>query len=120
MSSATVAGDAVPASTDPRFERSLDSPSVPPSPSLDRMDLSPSADPALPQSAPQSQPMTATASTSSEHPPQNNADGSAATTYGTRSRNRTSGIRINYADDKDIDLEIEAAGKYSKNTKKSG
>ncbi|RMZ81033.1 hypothetical protein DV738_g2462, partial [Chaetothyriales sp. CBS 135597] len=34
--------------------------------------------------------------------------------YGTRSRNRTGGTRPNYADDKELDLEIEAAGRISK------
>jgi len=47
-------------------------------------------------------------------------DGAAAATYGTRSRNRNSGIRPNYADDKELDLEIEASGRYQKqNSKKA-
>ena len=34
----------------------------------------------------------------------------AAAPYGTRSRNRTSGARINYAEDKDLDMEAEVSG----------
>jgi hypothetical protein len=89
-----------------------------PSPSGDQMDISPARD-AAPSEAPQSQPMTATASNSSELPATDNGDLGAAVPYGTRSRNRTSGVRPNYADDKDIDLEIEAAAKLSKNGKKA-
>ena len=62
---------------------------------------------------PESQPMTATTSTASDQAAQEGGEGGAAGSYGTRSRNRT-GARPNYADDKDIDLEIEAAGRYSK------
>lgn len=42
-----------------------------------------------------------------------------STTYGTRSRHRPGRARPNYADDKDIDLEIEAASKYQKPSRKS-
>lgn len=51
--------------------------------------------------------MTATHSNSSQNP-----DGDASAPYGTRSRNR--GPRINYADDKELDLEIEASGRITK------
>lgn len=68
---------------------------------------------------PESQPMTATASTISDQSPPDGLDASAVASYGTRSRHR-SGVRPNYAEDKDIDLEIEAAGRYPKvNSKKS-
>jgi hypothetical protein len=62
---------------------------------------------------PESQPMSASPSNSSQNP-----DGDPSVPYGTRSRNR--GPRINYADDKELDLEIEAAGRITKgNAKKS-
>src|ERR1700760_4678107 len=54
----------------------------------------------------QSQPMTATASSSSSLPPPLENGDNAASGYGTRSRNRTGG-RPNYAEDKELDLEIE-------------
>src|ERR1700709_2427937 len=66
----------------------------------------------------QSQPMTATGSSSSLQPPLENGD-SAASGYGTRSRNRTGGARPNYAEDKEVDLEIEAAAKPSRTSKRS-
>ena len=66
----------------------------------------------------QSQPMTATASSSSWLlPPPDNGD-NAASGYGTRSRNRTGG-RPNYAEDKELDLEIEALTKPSRSSKRS-
>jgi hypothetical protein len=75
-------------------------------------------DPAGPEDLPQSQPMTATHSASSQNPDGDNGDINAAAPYGTRSRNR--GPRINYADDKELDLEIEATGRITKgNSKKS-
>lgn len=68
----------------------------------------PIPDPADPDDdLPQSQPMTATHSNSSQNP-----DGDASAPYGTRSRNR--GPRINYADDKELDMEIEATGRITK------
>ncbi|KAJ9608899.1 putative PHD type zinc finger protein with BAH domain-containing protein [Cladophialophora chaetospira] len=66
----------------------------------------------------QSQPMTATGSSSSLHPPLENGD-NAASGYGTRSRNRTGGARPNYAEDKEVDLEIEALSKPSRTNKRS-
>jgi hypothetical protein len=48
--------------------------------------------------------------------PQDAADSTTAAPYGTRSRNRTGGVRPNYADDKEIDHFIEANGKLSKPT----
>lgn len=62
----------------------------------------------------QSQPMTATASTSSLTAAQENDENGTATPYGTRSRNRAGGPRPNYADDKELDLEIEAAGRIQR------
>ena len=66
----------------------------------------------------QSQPMTATASTSSSlQPPLENGDNPSS--YGTRSRNRTGGPRPNYAEDKELDLEIEALSKPIRSSKRS-
>ena len=56
--------------------------------------------------------MTTTHSASSQNPDTDNVDINAAGPYGTRSRNR--GPRINYADDKELDMEIEAAGRIGK------
>ncbi len=66
----------------------------------------------------QSQPMTASVSSSSLQPPLENGD-NAASGYGTRSRNRTGGARPNYAEDKELDLEIEALSKPSRASKRS-
>jgi hypothetical protein len=78
----------------------------PPRPKYDAAAATP--DPAdIDDEVPQSQPMTATHSHSSQ-----NGDGDASAPYGTRSRNR--GPRINYADDKELDLEIEATGRITK------
>lgn len=93
------------------------SPSVPP----DSMDVSPAPETAAPLDTPQSQPMTATASSSSQHPPADSIDanGTSATNYGTRSRNRTGGHRINYAEDKDLDIELEALTKPQRASKRT-
>ena len=72
------------------------------------------------QDFPQSQPMTATASASSQNPNLDDGDPDAAPTYGTRSRNRPGASRPNYADDKELDMEIEAAGRISKSKRLSG
>ena len=40
------------------------------------------------------------------------ATGSAGASYGTRSRNRTSGARPNYAEDKDLDADVEMNGAH--------
>jgi hypothetical protein len=72
----------------------------------------PTFEPPAPEDLPQSQPMTATPSASSQNPDADNDDSNAAGPYGTRSRNR--GPRINYADDKELDQEIEAAGRMPK------
>ena len=77
----------------------------------------PSADPAG-QDVPQSQPMTATASVASQNQNADDTDGDSAPTYGTRSRNRPGTSRPNYADDKELDMEIEAAGRISKGASK--
>ena len=68
---------------------------------------------------PQSQPMTATASTSSSVQPPLETGDNAASSYGTRSRNRTGGPRPNYAEDRELDLEIEALSKPSRSSKRS-
>ena len=60
--------------------------------------------------AAESQPMTASNSTSSSPAPNNAAFGTStagAVPYGTRSRNRTGGTRPNYAEDKEIDMDFE-------------
>ena len=88
---------------------------VPPSTVPDAQ-VSPAANVALTLDVPQSQPMTATASTSSQNPNADDGDPDAAATYGTRSRNRPGLSRPNYADDKELDMEIEAAGRISKGT----
>lgn len=67
---------------------------------------------------PQSQPMTATVSSSSSLQPTLENGDSAASGYGTRSRNRPGG-RPNYAEDKELDLEIEALSKPSRSSKRS-
>ncbi|EXJ70546.1 uncharacterized protein A1O5_06616 [Cladophialophora psammophila CBS 110553] len=79
----------------------------------------PTPTPAGPFDTPQSQPMTATASTSSLQPPLENGDNSTSGPYGTRSRNRTGGTRPNYAEDRELDLEIEALSKPSRSSKRS-
>lgn len=82
------------------------------------VDVSPAPETALPLETPQSQPMTATASSSSQNPPQENGGASAAGSYGTRSRHRT-GTRPNYAEDKDLDIELESSPKASRASKRS-
>ncbi|KAK5197522.1 putative PHD type zinc finger protein with BAH domain-containing protein [Exophiala xenobiotica] len=85
------------------------------------MDVSPAPETAFPLETPQSQPMTATASSSSQNPPQDNGNAATSAIYGTRSRNRT-GTRPNYAEDKDLDLELEAnqaSPKTSRSNKRS-
>jgi len=93
---------------------------APPSTPLDSMDVSPAPETAHPIETPQSQPMTATASSSSQHPPPDQTDPASAgpTSYGTRSRNRTGG-RINYAEDKDLDIELEALTKPQRSSKRT-
>lgn len=86
------------------------------------MDVSPAPEPALPLplDTPQSQPMTATASSSSLQPPIENGDGSTSGPYGTRSRNRTGGSRPNYAEDRELDIELEALpSKVGRSSKRS-
>ncbi len=84
------------------------------------MSPTPETAPLLPSDTPQfeSQPMTATGSSSSLQPPLENGDTSAAG-YGTRSRNRTGGTRPNYAEDKELDIELEAIPKASRSSKRS-
>ena len=59
---------------------------------------------------PESQPMTATSSSSSHPPEQTNGvtpETNGASPYGTRSRNRTGNSRPNYAEDRDPDMDFE-------------
>jgi hypothetical protein len=63
--------------------------------------------------------MTATASSSSLLQPVLENGDNAASGYGTRSRNRTGGSRPNYAEDKEVDLEIETLSKPSRSSKRS-
>ena len=92
-----------------------------PSPTVASSDLTPAPEALAAHSAPQSQLTNATWSNSSDKANVNGDDAAAhaAATYGTRSRNRPGRARPNYADDKDIDLEIEASGKYPKASKKA-
>lgn len=91
-----------------------------PSPRAASSDLTPAPEAGLAQSAPQIQPMSDQTAAASENNSSENHDATAAAgSYGTRSRNRPRGQRPNYADDKEIDLEIEAAGKYTKSSKRS-
>ena len=69
----------------------------------------------IPADAQNSQPVTAAASPSSQAQQLDDADANEAATYGTRSRNRGGRARPNYADDKELDLEIEAAGRITQN-----
>lgn len=58
----------------------------------------------------ESQPMTATFSSSSMPPDQqanNSMDATGASPYGTRSRNRTGNPRPNYAEDREVEMEYE-------------
>ncbi|RMD44877.1 hypothetical protein DV735_g376, partial [Chaetothyriales sp. CBS 134920] len=83
-------------------------------PSTAEGDVPPSATPAAPTASEDahSQPVAAAAPASSLTAGVDNVDDSQ-NVYGTRSRNRTGGTRPNYADDKELDLEIEAAGRIS-------
>ena len=85
----------------------------------DAMDITPSIENGANVEVLQSQPMTATTSSASQNPTQLEGDGSAeAATYGTRSRNKGGNSRPNYADDRELDLEIEAAGRIPKTKSK--
>ena len=58
----------------------------------------------------ESQPMTATTSSSSlhtEHPANNAADANGASPYGTRSRNKAGASRPNYAEDREPEVDFE-------------
>ena len=58
----------------------------------------------------ESQPMTATSSSSSmpsDQPVNNSMDATGASPYGTRSRNRTGNPRPNYAEDREVEMEYE-------------
>ncbi|KAJ9652044.1 putative PHD type zinc finger protein with BAH domain-containing protein [Neophaeococcomyces mojaviensis] len=82
-----------------------------PSPTAVSSDPSAAADPQA-QFVPQSQPKNVTSSTASDLHNISGDDANVAGPYGTRSRNRPGVARPNYADDKEIDHEIEAAGRY--------
>lgn len=108
---------------DTRSREASDAPSAsqkdaPPSVLTTSVDVSPAPEPAPSLDTPQSQPMTASASSSSQHPPGENGDGSAGP-YGTRSRNRTGGTRINYAEDKELDIDLEPVPKVSRSSKRA-
>lgn len=115
---ASMPSEHTPKHQSPALGQSLDN--APPSTPLDSMDVSPAPETAQPLETPQSQPMTATASSSSQHPPPDQLDSNSAgpTSYGTRSRNRTGG-RINYAEDKDLDIELEALSKPQRSSKRT-
>jgi hypothetical protein len=72
----------------------------------------------------ESQPMTAASSSSSSLPAQTGSgqnDGVAPSPYGTRSRNRTSNHRPNYAEDHDVDAEDDSpSNKSSQNPSVAG
>jgi hypothetical protein len=79
------------------------------SPSLERDSTKPADNDVLSAPAAESQPMTASNSTSPSPPP-NQSSGSiaaGAVPYGTRSRNRTGTSRPNYAEDKELDIDFE-------------
>jgi len=85
------------------------------------MEVSPAPESAPLLETPQSQPMTATASSSSQPGLLENGDLNPSGPYGTRSRNRTGGVRPNYAEDKDLDFDLEDTAKYARtNPKRSG
>ncbi|RMZ81282.1 hypothetical protein DV737_g2536, partial [Chaetothyriales sp. CBS 132003] len=92
---------------------------LPPSTAEDEVRSSATPVPPAAEDDAQSQPMTASASNSSLTVGADHVD-DIQNVYGTRSRNRTGGTRPNYADDKELDLEIEAAGRISKPTTLSG
>lgn len=121
MSAVDVGPSTAPITSQPQSRE----PSPPPTSHLDVLPstvpdahVSPGPDAVFTQDVPQSQPMTATASTSSQTPNQDDGDGNSAAPYGTRSRNRPGGARPNYADDKELDMEIEAAGRIKAAPKK--
>ncbi|KAG9772798.1 hypothetical protein KCU88_g6051, partial [Aureobasidium melanogenum] len=121
--SALDAGPNAAGPSDPQSRAQSDAPStsqrgVAPSGLSSSMDVSPAPEPALALDTPQSQPMTATASSSSQPPPVENGDGSGAGPYGTRSRNLTGASRPNYAEDKELDLDLEPPPKVSRSSKR--
>ncbi|RFU25340.1 hypothetical protein B7463_g10999, partial [Scytalidium lignicola] len=73
--------------------------------------------------APESQPMTSSTSASSNPPSKDTVGTSAPSTsapYGTRSRNRTGVPRPNYAEDKELDNEIEVSTTSKDNIGRKG
>ena len=68
--------------------------------------LLPPSESALKPSLRDSQPMT-TSSSSSSLPPDQQMETTGASPYGTRSRNRTGNPRPNYAEDRELDMELE-------------
>lgn len=77
----------------------------------DRMEVSPVS---TPQNDVHPQPLALAVPSDTGTPGLEVGDGTNAAPYGTRSRNRTGGIRPNYAEDKELDLMIEANGKIPK------
>ncbi len=121
MSAVDTVASATPLNTRPPSREPSQAPfshsDIPPSTVPDAQAL-PTLDAALTHEIPQSQPTTATAAASSQIPNADDGDPDAAATYGTRSRNRPGALRPNYADDKELDMEIEAAGRISKGAPK--
>ncbi|KAL1865788.1 hypothetical protein VTK73DRAFT_5080 [Phialemonium thermophilum] len=68
--------------------------------------MSDPAPPPLPSTLAASQPMEKSVSNGSNLSAKDNATSGTASPYGTRSRNRTGASRINYAEDKDIDMDL--------------
>ena len=106
-----------PANGDPSAQRASVEPSLDhPSPvaPADQMDASPTPYTTPLSQEPESQNAVADSFSAQDAPPNENGDDSASAPYGTRSRNRTGGARPNYAEDREVDLMIEANSKITK------
>ncbi len=80
----------------------------------DQTTFSPAPEILMPARSTQSGLTTAPASPLSESATPEDPEAAATAPYGTRSRQRTSGSRPNYAEDKDVDMDIEMNGLQSK------
>lgn len=80
----------------------------------DQINLSPAPDTLTAARSVQSGLTTAPASPPSKSATPDDAEATAAAPYGTRSRQRTSGSRPNYAEDKDVDMDTEMNGTHAK------
>jgi hypothetical protein len=80
----------------------------------DLTNFSPAPEALIPARSTQSGLTTAPASPLSESATPDDSEAAAAAPYGTRSRQRASGSRPNYAEDKDVDMDIEMNGMHSK------